>query len=184
MFLTLLQTNVNYRDRALAAGSAGRVQAGDRLPWMCQEDGTDNFASLRSLDWQAHVYGDASIEIEQACTQAGLSLRRFSWSEAAGKTGIARNAFYLVRPDGYVGFGRRERCRRHASRLPGTLRPRLRQGEAIAAGGRRDPLGPAMTGDLPARPAKAPRPQPLRAEKSAARRAAILNDAARRTRSV
>jgi AcrR family transcriptional regulator len=144
---------------------------------VCQEDGTDNFASLRSLDWQAHVYGDASIEIEQACTQAGLSLRRFSWSEAAGKTGIARNAFYLVRPDGYVGFGRRERCRRHASRLPGTLRPRLRQGEAIAAGGRRDPLGPAMTGDLPARPAKAPRPQPLRAEKSAARRAAILKAA-------
>jgi hypothetical protein len=31
-------------------------------------------------------------------------LRRFSWSEAAGKTGIARNAFYLVRPDGYVGL--------------------------------------------------------------------------------
>ena len=71
---------------------------------MCQEDGTDNFASLRSLDWQAHVYGDASIETEQACTQAGLSVRRFPWSEAAGKTGIARNAFYLVRPDGYVGL--------------------------------------------------------------------------------
>jgi AcrR family transcriptional regulator len=34
-----------------------------------------------------------------------------------------------------------------------------------------------MTGDLPARPAKAPRPQPLRAEKSAARRAAILKAA-------
>ena len=104
MFLTLSQTNVNYRDMALAVGSAGRVQAGDRLPWVCQEDGTDNFASLRSLDWQAHVYGDASIEIEQACTRAGPSMRRFPWSEAAGKTGIARNAFYLVRPDGYVGL--------------------------------------------------------------------------------
>src|SRR5580704_1719792 len=104
MFLTLSQTNVNYRDRGLAAGSAGRVQAGDRLPWVCQEDGTDNFASLRSLDWQAHVYGDAGIEIEHACTQAGLSLRRFPWSEAVGRTGIARNAFYLVRPDGYVGL--------------------------------------------------------------------------------
>jgi AcrR family transcriptional regulator len=34
-----------------------------------------------------------------------------------------------------------------------------------------------MTGDVPARPAKAPRPQPLRAEKSAARRAAILKAA-------
>ena len=34
-----------------------------------------------------------------------------------------------------------------------------------------------MTGDGPARPAKAPRPQPSRAEKSAARRAAILKAA-------
>jgi AcrR family transcriptional regulator len=34
-----------------------------------------------------------------------------------------------------------------------------------------------MTGDVPARPAKAPRPQPLRAERSAARRAAILKAA-------
>ena len=34
-----------------------------------------------------------------------------------------------------------------------------------------------MTGGVPARPAKAPRPQPLRAEKSAARRAAILKAA-------
>jgi hypothetical protein len=55
-----------------------------------------NFTSLRSLDWKAHVYGDASIEIEQACTQARLSLRRIPWSEAAGKTGIARNAFYYT----------------------------------------------------------------------------------------
>src|SRR5437763_7673299 len=44
------------------------------------------------------------LRIEQACAQAGLSLRRFPWSDAAGKTGIARNAFYLVRPDGYVGL--------------------------------------------------------------------------------
>jgi len=104
MFLTLSQTNVNYRDSALATGLAGRVRAGDRLPWVCQEDGADNFASLRSLDWQAHVYGTASIAIEQVCTQAKLSLRRFPWSQAARKAGIARDAFYLVRPDAYVGL--------------------------------------------------------------------------------
>ena len=34
-----------------------------------------------------------------------------------------------------------------------------------------------MSGDAPARPATAPRPQPSRAEKSAARRAAILKAA-------
>jgi hypothetical protein len=31
-------------------------------------------------------------------------LLRFPWSEAAGKSGIAHDAFYLVRPDGYVGL--------------------------------------------------------------------------------
>src|SRR4029077_7624167 len=66
MFLTVSQINVNYRDRARAVGSAGRVRAGDRLPWVGQEDGTDNFASLRSLDWQGHVYGDARNEDAQA----------------------------------------------------------------------------------------------------------------------
>jgi 2-polyprenyl-6-methoxyphenol hydroxylase-like FAD-dependent oxidoreductase len=133
MFLTLSQTNVNYRDMALAAGSAGRVQAGDRLPWVCQEDGTDNFASLRSLDWQAHVYGDASIEIEQACTQAGLSLRRFPWSDAAGKTGITRNAFYLVRPDGYVGLAA-------VSNVADALRAYLARFDLVFAKARRSPL--------------------------------------------
>jgi FAD binding domain len=48
MFLTLSQTNVNYRDRALAAGSAGRVQAGDRLPWVCPEDETVSRACAAS----------------------------------------------------------------------------------------------------------------------------------------
>jgi 2-polyprenyl-6-methoxyphenol hydroxylase-like FAD-dependent oxidoreductase len=104
MFLTISQTNVNYRGSALSVGSAGRVQAGDRLPWVRQQDGTDNFASLRSLDWQAHVYGEAHAEITRACAQAGLSLHRSPWSGAAGKAGIARDAFYLVRPDGYVGL--------------------------------------------------------------------------------
>jgi hypothetical protein len=65
---------------------------------------TEQIAALRSLDWQAHVYGDAHTQIERACARAALSLRRFPWSDAAGKAGIARNAFYLVRPDGYMGL--------------------------------------------------------------------------------
>jgi hypothetical protein len=104
MFLTISQTNVNYRSSAISVGSAGSVRAGDRVPWVRQEDGTDNFAGLRSLDWQAHVYGEAHTKIERACARATISLRRFPWSEAAGKAGIARDAFYLVRPDGYVGL--------------------------------------------------------------------------------
>jgi len=104
MFLTISQTNVNYRGSALSIGSAGRVEAGDRLPWVPQDTGSDNVGSLRSLDWQAHVYGAVSQEIERACAQAGLNLQRFPWNEAAGNAGIARDAFYLIRPDGYVGL--------------------------------------------------------------------------------
>jgi 2-polyprenyl-6-methoxyphenol hydroxylase-like FAD-dependent oxidoreductase len=104
MFLTISQTNVNYRGSTLSSGSAGRVKAGDRLPWVRQESGTDNFAGLRSLDWQAHVYGEASADVERACARAGLSLQRFPWSAAAGKAGFAQDALYLVRPDGYIGL--------------------------------------------------------------------------------
>jgi 2-polyprenyl-6-methoxyphenol hydroxylase-like FAD-dependent oxidoreductase len=114
MFLTISQTNVNYRGCALGMGSAGRVRGGDRLPWVRFEDGTDNFASLRSLDWQAHVHGEASREIERACTQASLDLRTFHWSKAAGEAGLARGAFYLVRPDGYVALAA-------ADGIPGAL---------------------------------------------------------------
>jgi 2-polyprenyl-6-methoxyphenol hydroxylase-like FAD-dependent oxidoreductase len=104
MFLTLSQTSVNYRGSTLSVGSAGRVKAGERLPWVCQADGLDNFSGLRNLDWQAHVYGEPGADVEKVCAQTGLSLRRFPWNEAARKAGVARNAFYLIRPDGYVGL--------------------------------------------------------------------------------
>ena len=104
MFRTLSQTSVNYRDSELSVGSAGSVKSGDRLPWVRQEDKLDNFASLRSLDWQAHVYGEATAGMQKACEKACLNLRSFPWNEAARKAGIARNAFYLIRPDGYVAL--------------------------------------------------------------------------------
>jgi len=33
-----------------------------------------------------------------------LALNVFPWSERAAKAGFARDAVYLVRPDGYVGW--------------------------------------------------------------------------------
>jgi hypothetical protein len=69
-----------------------------------QADGTDNFPGLHSLDWQAHVYGQASSEIEQTSALAGLELRRFPWNAAADTAGLGRDALYLIRPDGYVGL--------------------------------------------------------------------------------
>jgi 2-polyprenyl-6-methoxyphenol hydroxylase-like FAD-dependent oxidoreductase len=109
MFRTLSQTAINYRDSTLSLGAAGDVKAGDRLPWVALHGGgnpsaADNFAPLDSMDWQAHVYGEPSPAIVQACRARGLALHAFAWRDAMHAAGFARNAAYLVRPDGYVGF--------------------------------------------------------------------------------
>jgi hypothetical protein len=113
MFRTISQTAINYRGSPLATGWAGRLQPGDRLPWLRQLDGfeavpgapaADNFAPLKSLDWQIHVYGIPSPEARQAAAEAGLPLHQFDWSEAASMAGFERNAIYLIRPDGYIGL--------------------------------------------------------------------------------
>jgi hypothetical protein len=107
LFRTVSQTALNYRGSTLNEGRAGTIHGGDRLPWITADltrTGADNFAPLRSLDWQVHVYGDASAEVTTECTKRKLPLHVFSWRPEMGKTGLQRNALYLVRPDGYVGL--------------------------------------------------------------------------------
>jgi hypothetical protein len=104
MFRTVSQTVVNYRESTLSEGRAGSVRGGDRLPWVAASDGTDNFSPLASLDWQIHVYGDADAGIRNLCESQRISLHVFPWSPEAARTGLRRNAVYLVRPDGYVGL--------------------------------------------------------------------------------
>jgi hypothetical protein len=102
-FRTVSQTVVNYRESSLSEGRAGKIHGGDRLPWVKSEaTGGDNFAPLASLSWQVHVYGDAAPEVRTACEDHHLPLHVFPWGPAAGRTGLRRNAVYLVRPDGYV----------------------------------------------------------------------------------
>ncbi|HXV00731.1 MAG TPA: FAD-dependent monooxygenase [Caulobacteraceae bacterium] len=101
MFLTVSQTNVSYRGGAFGEGAAGRLKAGDRLPWVAE---ADNFAALRTLAWQGHVYGEASAPLKAACAAAGVALSTFPWSAAAARAGLARDAFHLVRPDGYLAL--------------------------------------------------------------------------------
>jgi 2-polyprenyl-6-methoxyphenol hydroxylase-like FAD-dependent oxidoreductase len=100
-FRLVSQIRVEYRRSALSAGTAGSVHGGDRLPWV--ED-LDNFAPLASLDWQAHVYGEAGTALRQAAERQGLALRQFPWSEAVESAGLSRDALYLVRPDGHVAL--------------------------------------------------------------------------------
>jgi 2-polyprenyl-6-methoxyphenol hydroxylase-like FAD-dependent oxidoreductase len=108
MFRTVSQTAVNYRESSLSEGRAGAVHGGDRLPWVKSAlNGSDNFAVLSSLAWQVHVYGEASSEIRKLCDERGLPLHVFPWHAEVGRTGLQRNAVYLVRPDGYVALADR-----------------------------------------------------------------------------
>jgi 2-polyprenyl-6-methoxyphenol hydroxylase-like FAD-dependent oxidoreductase len=106
MFRTISQTAVNYRESSLSDGRAGAVRGGDRLPWVKADRNEvgNNFMSLTSLDWQVHVYGDAAHGIQTVCDDRKLPLHVFPWSQDMGRSGLQRNAVYLVRPDGYVGL--------------------------------------------------------------------------------
>ena len=105
LFRTVSQTAVNYRTSPLSQGRAGRVHGGDRLPWVKTRGlEVDNFKPLTSLDWQVHVYGNAGPEIRAICEQRRLPLHVFGWQQAMGRSGLQRDAVYLVRPDGYVAM--------------------------------------------------------------------------------
>lgn len=102
-FRLISQVRIAYPNSPLSDGRAGSVRAGDRLPWV---EGADNFAPLKSLAWQFHVYGTAPAELRRFAADAGLPLHEWPANAAAQKTGLAKDAVYLVRPDGHVGFAR------------------------------------------------------------------------------
>jgi 2-polyprenyl-6-methoxyphenol hydroxylase-like FAD-dependent oxidoreductase len=106
MFRTVSQTLIEYRRSDLSEGKAGSVRGGDRLPWIVPDKGggEDNFTPLASLDWQLHVYGEAAPELTKAAARRGVPFFSFPWHDGAGEAGLARNAAYLVRPDGHVAL--------------------------------------------------------------------------------
>ncbi|MGH8852934.1 MAG: FAD-dependent oxidoreductase [Telluria sp.] len=103
LFRILSQTTINYHDSRLSSGLAGRVHGGDRLPWVLRE-GIDNHAAPARIDWQVHVYGQAYPDLRAWCERHGMILREFDWGIEYEEAGFARNAGYLVRPDGYVAL--------------------------------------------------------------------------------
>ena len=107
LFGLVSQVRIAYRGSVLSEGRAGRIAGGDRLPWVAGPEG-GNFAPLRSVDWQMHVHGAVPPAVNGACEGLGLPVHRFAWSEAARAAGYARDAAYLVRPDGYVGLALRD----------------------------------------------------------------------------
>ena len=128
LFRTLSQTRIHYEDSPLSEGKAGELHGGDRLPWVGGgPENKDNFDPLRTLDWQVHVYGEPAEALRQACTKRHLPLHAFTWSDQAKDKGFARDAAYLVRPDGYIALaaetdsaGKLEAYwQRHGLRMPG-----------------------------------------------------------------
>jgi len=103
LFRTVGQITLNYRGGPLSAGTAGTVQGGDRLPWV-SIDGQDNFTPLTAMTWQLHVYGSASDGLTGWCAARHLPLHLFAWQPAHEAAGLARDALYLLRPDGYVAL--------------------------------------------------------------------------------
>jgi hypothetical protein len=102
-FRIVSQIRIAYRGSPLSDRSAGEVHAGDRLPWV---EGADNFAPLASLGWQVHVYSTAPAALRGFAAGVELPLHEWSWTSAARRAGLERDAPYLVRPDGHVGFAR------------------------------------------------------------------------------
>jgi len=103
LFKTVSQIKINYRHSRLSAGKAGKIQGGDRLPWVhCDE--FDNFKPLTSLNWQIHIYGKATDAFKKSISSLGIDLHEFSWNVVAAEAGLKENAVYLIRPDGYVAY--------------------------------------------------------------------------------
>lgn len=100
-FGMISQTRIEYRDSAISVGEAGKIKAGDRLPYVEGSDG-DNFEPLASLDWQVHVHGRTDRPFQAELARKGIPLHLFDWSADAKRVGYARDAVYLVRPDGHV----------------------------------------------------------------------------------
>lgn len=117
LFRTLSQIGIHYGDSLLSQGRAGRVSGGDRLPWVAGggTSAEDNFGPLASLEWQVHVYGRADTVLAAGCAALRLPLHVFAWNEAADRAGLARDAVYLIRPDGHVALAA------EGENLPGQL---------------------------------------------------------------
>jgi 2-polyprenyl-6-methoxyphenol hydroxylase-like FAD-dependent oxidoreductase len=105
VFRTVSQIAVNYRGSPLSRGAAGKLQGGDRLPWVKTGEGEEhNFAALASMEWQIHVYGDAAAGLQAFAGDRKIPLRVFPWDAGMKQAGLRRNAAYLIRPDGYIGL--------------------------------------------------------------------------------
>ena len=85
--------------RRRAGGRRGRL-IGRRLAW-----NEDNFAVLRSMDWQVHVYGDSDEQsLDRMRRESRMPVHQFG---TVRNPRLAGGLAVLVRPDGFVLDARR-----------------------------------------------------------------------------
>ncbi|KAJ6260904.1 6-methylpretetramide 4-monooxygenase [Drechslerella dactyloides] len=104
MFETVSQVRIDYTQSAMSDRNyVGTLYAGERLPWVKFEDGTDNFESMSALNWQIHVYGGLDDEVKDWGLENNIIVQDFPFSEDMKAKRIPKGALILVRPDGYIG---------------------------------------------------------------------------------
>jgi 2-polyprenyl-6-methoxyphenol hydroxylase-like FAD-dependent oxidoreductase len=108
LFHAISQIDLNYRESPISAGSAGKVQGGERLPWV-SIDGRSNFDHL-PLKWNVQVYGSAEPALIDGCKRKDLPLTTFAWRKEYDDAGFKENAMYLLRPDTYVAFASKDQA--------------------------------------------------------------------------
>jgi len=108
LFSTVSQTRIQYRASALSQGHAGALRAGDRWPWISASAGADDsFAALAQRRWQGFAWGPASAalnDVRAVCARRNVPVQLLPWPAEAEAANLEQGAFYLVRPDGYLGF--------------------------------------------------------------------------------
>ncbi|GGJ71414.1 FAD-dependent monooxygenase [Virgibacillus salexigens] len=99
LFRVISQTQISYPNSSISKGEVGDIQAGDRLPYT-----KENYKSLQMVDWQVHIYGSATSKMQHFCYENGIKLYTFSFDSIAEGKGLQKEAIYLIRPDGHIGF--------------------------------------------------------------------------------
>lgn len=103
LFRFLTQEDLNYRESLLSVGTAGGLRSGDKLPWLKTET-FDNYNCLKLMDWHIQIYGQTHSTFNSVANFRGFKIYEFEWSKSAKALGFAKDAFYLVRPDGYIAL--------------------------------------------------------------------------------
>src|SRR5262245_19965031 len=115
-FRTVSQTGIHYRARSLSASSPGlpgtAPQAGDRFPWLRLKLSTDGpvedlYRRLDDRQLNLILIGQSPPRDLHApavhCSIHAVPADPINDAELA-RAGIAQLSFYLLRPDGHVGF--------------------------------------------------------------------------------